>query len=99
MAANPEIVPNPELEALKRVISLCDDSRAELIRRLRAQGYKCSDSLVYVWENRDLKVSPDFVIPVSKAVGWQVLPHDLRRSLYPHPADGLPDHLRNKAAA
>lgn len=98
MDSNETSLPD-ELAALKRVIELCGGSRAELLRRLRALGQQCSDSLVYVWEKRDLKVSHDFVIPVAQAVEWQVTPHELRRSLYPHRDDGLPDELRAKQAA
>jgi DNA-binding transcriptional regulator YdaS (Cro superfamily) len=34
------------------------------------------------------------VIGVSEATEWKVTPHQLRPDLYPHPMDGLPDHLR-----
>jgi DNA-binding transcriptional regulator YdaS (Cro superfamily) len=37
------------------------------------------------------------VIGVSEATNWQVTPHDLRPDLYPHPHDGLPEHLRSDA--
>lgn len=86
----------PDLAALKRVIQLCGGSRAELLRRLRAQGRKCSDGLIYAWENRDLRVSHDYVLAVSEAVEWAVSPHELRRAMYPHPEDGLPLDMRGK---
>lgn len=88
---------SPELAALKRVISLCGGSRAELLRRLRALGRQCSDSLVWAWENRDLRVSHEFVLSVSEAVEWEVSPHELRPSLYPYEHDALPPERREVA--
>lgn len=34
------------------------------------------------------------VIAVSQATEWKVTPHELRPDLYPHPHDGMPEHLR-----
>jgi DNA-binding transcriptional regulator YdaS (Cro superfamily) len=44
-------------------------------------------------------VPADRVISVSKAVDFQVTPHELRPDLYPHPHDGLPDAMRVIAGA
>jgi len=54
--------------------------------------------LVSTWVVRNGgRVSADFVLKVSEAVEWQVTPHELRPDLYPHPQDGLPEHLREVA--
>lgn len=39
------------------------------------------------------------VLPLCRAVDFKVTPHQLRPDMWPHPEDGLPDHLRNKVAA
>lgn len=39
------------------------------------------------------------VMPLCKAIEFKVTPHELRPDLYPHPQDGLPEPLRNQAAA
>lgn len=41
---------------------------------------------------------PQHVIAIAKAVGFQKAPHDLRPDLYPHPTDGLPSELKERAA-
>lgn len=33
---------------------------------------------------------------IAEATGWKVTPHQLRDDIYPHPDDGLPDHLRSR---
>lgn len=35
-------------------------------------------------------LSAERVIPVARATGWQITPHELRPDLYPYLADGLP---------
>lgn len=39
-------------------------------------------------------VPAEQVRPVCEVCDWQVTPHQLRPDLYPHPHDGLPEHLR-----
>jgi DNA-binding transcriptional regulator YdaS (Cro superfamily) len=54
---------------------------------------------VWGWINRTkVGVSPEYVIPLAKSTGWRVTPHQLRPDIYPHPVDGLPEHLRDIAA-
>jgi len=56
--------------------------------------------LVSAWVNRyGCKVAPEYVIDVATAVDWKVTPHELRPDLYPHPNDGLPEHLRTRECA
>lgn len=55
-----------------------------------------SQTMVSKW-CRGIRVSGDTVLKVSKATNWQVTPHELRPDLYPHPQDGLPEHLRSAA--
>ena len=38
------------------------------------------------------------VIGLSELTNWEITPHQLAPDLYPHPNDGLPEELRNKAA-
>jgi len=50
------------------------------------------------WRRRG-QVPADAVLPVCEAVNFAVTPHELRPDIYPHPDDGLPEALRNQAAA
>jgi DNA-binding transcriptional regulator YdaS (Cro superfamily) len=40
------------------------------------------------------RVPAEHVIQVSGLTEWKITPHQLRPDLYPHPMDGLPEHLR-----
>ena len=50
------------------------------------------------WKRRGA-VPADMVIPVAKAIGFAVTPHELRPDIYPHPEDGLPVALRQVPVA
>lgn len=50
------------------------------------------------WRRRG-QVPADAVLAVCEAVAFAVTPHELRPDIYPHPDDGLPEPLRNQAAA
>jgi len=56
---------------------------------------------VWNWVNRDKRVPPEMVIPVSLAVDLQVTPHELNPKIYPDP-EWLPsrpvDDLNERAA-
>ncbi len=79
---------NPLLEAIR----ICG-SQSELGTRIGKGQY-----IVTAWVRRyGCKVSAEFVVAVSKAVDWQVTPHQLRPDIYPHPKDGLPEHMRSAA--
>lgn len=65
----------------KKMLAIC--SQAELGRRLNRRA-----QTVNGWFKN--KVPGELVVRVSKAVDWQVTPHELRPDLYPNPADGLP---------
>lgn len=53
---------------------------------------------ISAWVNRfNFKVGAEFVITVASATDWQITPHQLRPDLYPHPNDGLPEHMRSAA--
>lgn len=43
------------------------------------------------------EIVADRVLVCAARTDWQVTPHQLRPDLYPHPQDGLPDHLREVA--
>lgn len=77
---------------LLNIIKLCG-SQEELGRRIGKGQY-----IVTAWVRRyGCKVSADYVLKVSQAINWQITPHQIRPDLYPHPQDGLPDHLRSAA--
>lgn len=44
------------------------------------------------------KLPPGRVLDLSELTNWEITPHQLAPDLYPHPNDGLPEELRNKAA-
>lgn len=55
---------------------------------------------IWSWINRfGNKVPPESVLSVSAATEWRVTPHELRPDIYPHPHDGLPEHLRTAEVA
>ncbi|MDP3088846.1 MAG: YdaS family helix-turn-helix protein [Methylotenera sp.] len=58
-----------------------------------ARSLGISQAMVSKWY-RGYKVSGDSALKVSAATDWQVTPHELRPDIYPHPHDGLPEHLR-----
>ncbi|SRR5258708_936137 len=45
------------------------------------------------------KLPPGRVLWLAEQTGWQWTPHQLAPTLYPHPSDGLPDHLRGSLDA
>lgn len=46
---------------------------------------------VWNWLNRGTKRVPgEYVIPIARATGWRVTPHELRPDLYPNAGDGVP---------
>lgn len=78
--------------ALERVIDIHKTQTA------LAQSIGTGQATVAAWVNRfGGKVGAEFVIAVSKSVNFVVTPHQLRPDLYPHPHDGLPEHLRQVA--
>ena len=79
---------NPLLNAIR----ICG-SQSELGKRIGKGQY-----IVTAWVRRyGCKVSAEYVVQVSQAIDWKITPHELRPDLYPHPDDGLPDHLRSAA--
>ncbi|EBD3218449.1 helix-turn-helix domain-containing protein [Salmonella enterica] len=69
------------LSTQKKMLAIC--SQAELGRRLNRRA-----QTVNGWFKK--KVPGELVVRVSKAVHWQVTPHELRPDLYPNPTDGIP---------
>ncbi len=83
---------NPSsLVALLKAVEICDGQTALGIRIGRPQATVSS------WVNRFKCVGVDSVLKVSEATSWKVTPHELRPDIYPHPQDGLPEHLRSAA--
>ena len=55
---------------------------------------KLTHQAVSKWDG----VVPDGrVLEVCYGFDWAVTPHELRPDIYPHPDDGLPEHLRGKS--
>lgn len=42
------------------------------------------------------RIPPYRVIPVSRAVNYQITPHELDPELYPYPGDGIPASLNDE---
>lgn len=86
--------------SLDRLIDLANGQRAladkisdhmQLDKRLK-QGH------VWAWLNTCKSGIPaEYVIAGCQVVEYQVTPHELRPDVYPHPHDGLPQHLREVA--
>lgn len=63
-----------------------------------AKSVGVAQAHVWAWINKTKDgIPPEKVIAVSKATDWGVTPHQLRPDLYPHPHDGMPEHLRKAA--
>lgn len=72
-------------EALQKAIDLAD-GQSSLARRIGA-GVK--QQHVSLWLKTGV-ITPKHVIALSRAVAYQVTPHELARDLYPNENDGLP---------
>jgi len=66
----------------KKIIAVCG-SQSELARRVGKNSQTVS-----AWFRNG--VASNEVINASRALEWQVTPHELRPDLYPNPTDGLP---------
>lgn len=66
----------------QKIIAVCG-SQSELARRLGKNSQTVS-----VWFRT--QVASAEVINTSRALHWEVTPHELRPDLYPNPTDGLP---------
>ncbi|MCI1034072.1 transcriptional regulator [Raoultella terrigena] len=71
-----------KLSIQKKLLNIC--SQAELGRRMKRRA-----QTVNGWFKN--KVPGELVLKVSKAVEWQVTPHEIRPDLYPNPTDGMPN--------
>ena len=80
-----------ETTALQQALQLAG-SQAELARKC---GAKTRQAHVWKWL-RSGRVSGLGALLVAKAVGYEVLPHQLRPDLYPNPWDGLPPAVAMK---
>ena len=75
-------------------------SQAALAKRLdeigqrQSPALRCKPQNVWAWLNRDLRVPGEWARLVSEAVDFAVLPHEIRRDLYPHVEDGIPPDRR-----
>lgn len=81
-----------EMNALDKACQIAE-SQARLARKLDIKP-----QALFGWMKSGL-VPADRVISVSRAVEFEVTPHQLRPDLYPHPDDGLPPALRGKVEA
>ena len=81
------------ISPLDKAIEICENSQTELAKRIGT-----GQATVGAWVNRfNKRVGDGFVLKVAQATNYQVTPHQLRPDLYPHPHDGLPEHLRSAA--
>ena len=77
-------------------------SQTNLVRRILAiyPASKIMPPAIWAWvkSGRADRPPADYVLPISKAVDWQITPHQLRPDIYPHPCDGMPKpgHLSNE---
>lgn len=70
------------VEALEEAIKKCDDSQAELARRITGERTPpIKQQHVWNWLNRDKVVPPEVVIDIERETG--VSRHRLRRDVYP----------------
>lgn len=87
------------MELLLKAIEIAG-SQVLLAARVNAlldESEHIRQSAISNWIQRG-QVPADKAIPVARAVEFQVTPHELRPDLYPHPTDGLPEDLKERAA-
>jgi len=77
-------------DALKRAIAAAG-SQAELERRLKAAGEQIRQQSISLWLKSGIPAG--WVLPVARAVEFQVTPHELDAKAYPNRWDGLPPRL------
>lgn len=84
------------MEYLQKIISIFGGKKSALASKLVAYGpkNKLTGSHINNWIARDKKIPSEWIIPLARAVDFNVTPHELRPDIYPHPEDGLPDALR-----
>jgi DNA-binding transcriptional regulator YdaS (Cro superfamily) len=82
---------------LEKIVMLAG-GQASLAGVLATKEEPIKQAHVWNWLNVTVNGIPErHVIKACAAVNWQVTPHELRPDIYPHPDDGLPDHLRTAA--
>lgn len=62
-----------------------------------ADALHVSQALVSQWLTGDTTITAERTKQIGEASEWLVTPHDLRPDLYPHPNDGIPEHMRRAA--
>jgi DNA-binding transcriptional regulator YdaS (Cro superfamily) len=86
---------------LQKAIDLAG-SQSELARRLRTDrpDTKIAQRHISKWLTMGKEPVPpaEWVIPICRAIEWQITPHELRQDLYPEPGDGVPFVFRGVAA-
>ena len=84
-------------ETLQRAVDLaCGQSAlAAIIREEMPEADKFQQGHVWHWLNvSKAEVPPgEYVIAISRGLGWRITPHELREDLYPNPDDGMPRSL------
>jgi hypothetical protein len=86
---------------LKKVVKLVGSQAllAKLVNKIQP-GAKLTQAHIWKWINSTaLGIPGEYVISACHVVNWQVTPHQLRPDLYPHPSDGLPEHMRIESPA
>jgi DNA-binding transcriptional regulator YdaS (Cro superfamily) len=70
-------------------VALANVIREEVPESKVIQGH------VWKWLNLSKEEVPpaEYVIAISRGLGWQITPHELRADLYPNPDDGMPRSL------
>jgi DNA-binding transcriptional regulator YdaS (Cro superfamily) len=85
--------------SLDKIITLLGTGgQSKLADCLKTERDPVSQAHVWKWLNTTVNGIPEkHVIKACSAVNYQVTPHELRPDIYPHPDDGLPEHLRQVA--
>jgi hypothetical protein len=88
---------------LEKAIQHCHGQTA-LAAKIRAwhhtKGEVCRVEQGHIWgwlNNQNHRIPLEHVIAVSWATDWTLSPHEINDLYYPHPEDGLPEHLRSAA--
>lgn len=88
---------------LIKAINICGGQvtmAAKIVAWFLSRGELCRVKQGHVWNwinKQNGMVPSEYAIPIADSTGWKVTPHELRPDIYPHPTDGLPEHMRQAA--
>lgn len=83
---------------LQKLIEILGGNQQSLADVLYTNEDPVKQPHVWKWLNTTRHGIPErHVIKACASVNFKITPHELRPDIYPHPHDGLPEHMREVA--